>query len=1007
MAPDFSPINLPSARPGDPRDEAPEDGGKDGRHQRGEEVSPDPSTSDDGDDNEEISEDDGEDGDDELTDDDEIPPQPAASRKSLKEDPLQRQKTGGRKRRRRTDNSSSASQEEMPEFPIHQKTEPDTADPAAHISVRELPHSLMYGDQTGPGRGWLGLPVGLFTKDPFEFPEDWSVSQRLPFYRVVFANFTTNVTIRWNVGSVNVYGRIPQKIEKNRVPAPSCTTSHVSFFREHAVLLNLRGKEVTVYLYSWMRSLWNMGVAMNLPNLKSCIQEDFRLEEREKRKKRMETNDYSIPLFRDNDFAKTQRNPEEVRLRIAQDMISALNALQFLPFHHYDRVETSIDEHELQELFWNFSYYVDILSTLRDQIQGDHGNTLFSTRRARAIHRRANGEAAEALDRLISAPLRDMEIPKMQLERAGGSTLFGRFPDDNKGSTVPLSIPETGEKRKSKRPGGFDDYEAYVFQKLGEFSVRGKERFGCNEVISSDPSCPQDQRSWEQTAAAIETRQSRVEIRQALEMERERVRKEMEIDPDTHPTRIGFWFAPAWDKRKAPPTPPRREYTSNSSDTTLKNLAKQIAQAVQKGTLGSSDLSGGPINPESGRGESGVNSSSQGQIGGIRQSKRKKRSKDKTAATSVGGTNEPRTPKEKRKLFPASRLPERRPAFPAGSNPGELFVPMMTGARTDLQPSHMGSTSSENEGRPRRLILRPPARVLTEEVPTPTPAARRGIRTGKTVEVVMKPTRTITEVRSPSPTDRSGIPKDLLTSPLVADQEASSLSAVSAEQGDSLQAQMDPIQDDSREKSTGVTIVDPPIIILSDETFETSPTEQPRTPEETRMTPLRERTNTPEGRREIQIASMISPKGATPKKIKRSRLLARSPEQELKRAQARVYCLDYFDLHYKLNLSNGPMSSRVEDTERQALQSEKTRRDDTMEGFGVDRAEPTPDEQKRQETDQLLAHMPTRLLRVHIEYITEGSGAYNAYQREAVAREFDSRPSAEKIPDDFTDSGEE
>ncbi|KOS36461.1 hypothetical protein ACN38_g12797 [Penicillium nordicum] len=562
MAPDFLSVNPPLAR----IEDAPAETSTDG------EAS----------DDEEGYDDDGEIGDDELSEADDALPQPSASRRSLKEDPLRRPKAGGRKRKRRIYNSSSASQEEMPEFPIHQETDPDVMNPAAHISVRELPYSLIYGDLTGPGKGWLGLPVGLFTRDPFEFPEDWTVHQRLPFYRVVFANFTTNITIRWNVGNVNVYGETPKRIEKNRIPASSCATSQVNFFREYTVLANLRGKEVTVYLYSWMRSRWNMGVAMNLPSLRSCIQEDYRLEEREKRKKRMETNDYSIPLFRDEDFAKHQGGPDEARLRVAQVVISAVNGLQHLPFYHYNPSEATMSEHKLQELFWNFSYYTDVLSAIRDQIQGDHGNTLFSTRRARAIHRWASGEASAALGRLISEPLREMGVPELQLERAGGSTLFGCLPDDGKGSAIPISIPSAGEKTRSNHPKGFDDYEAYVFQKLGEFSVRGKEKFGCNEVISPDPSCPQDQRSWERTIPEVEVTQSRMEKRRVQEIERERIRKEVEKDPETHPSRTSFWFAPAWDKRKPPPTPPRRNYASNSSGPTLEELTKHLEQAVQQ-----------------------------------------------------------------------------------------------------------------------------------------------------------------------------------------------------------------------------------------------------------------------------------------------------------------------------------------------------------------------------------------------------------------------------------------
>lgn len=34
---------------------------------------------------------------------------------------------------------------------------------------------------------------------------------------------------------VNTYGELPTRIVRNRAPAPSCATSHVSFFREHMV----------------------------------------------------------------------------------------------------------------------------------------------------------------------------------------------------------------------------------------------------------------------------------------------------------------------------------------------------------------------------------------------------------------------------------------------------------------------------------------------------------------------------------------------------------------------------------------------------------------------------------------------------------------------------------------------------------------------------------------------------------------------------------------------------
>lgn len=65
---------------------------------------------------------------------------------------------------------------------------------------------------------------------------------------------------------------------------------------------------------------------------------------------------------------------------------------------------------------------------------------------------------------------------------------------------------------------------------------------------------------------------------------------------------------------------------------------------------------------------------------------------------------------------------------------------------------------------------------------------------------------------------------------------------------------------------------------------------------------------------------------------------------------------------------------------------------ETMEGFGYAHSEPTPDEQKR-----LVELMSNRWLQINSEYIMEGSGAYNDYQREAVAREMQRRPTAVMI----------
>ena len=118
----------------------------------------------------------------------------------------------------------------------------------------------------------------------------------------------------------------------------------------------------------------------------------------------METNDYTMPLFRDSVFNE-QKDAVESRLKVIQQLISAMKSLRDPPFRHYDILEKDVDEHPLQSLFWNFSCHVDFLCTVRDQIQAEHGNTLFSTRKARALHRHVRGETSLALDRVVSEPL--------------------------------------------------------------------------------------------------------------------------------------------------------------------------------------------------------------------------------------------------------------------------------------------------------------------------------------------------------------------------------------------------------------------------------------------------------------------------------------------------------------------------------------------------------------------------------------------------------------------------
>ncbi|KAJ5943307.1 hypothetical protein N7516_003475 [Penicillium verrucosum] len=104
----------------------------------------------------------------------------------------------------------------------------------------------------------------------------------------------------------------------------------------------------------------------------------------------------------------------------------------------------------------------------------------------------------------------------------------------------------------------------------------------------------------------------------------------------------------------------------------------------------------------------------------------------------------------------------------------------------------------------------------------------------------------------------------------------------------------------------------------------------------------------------------------------------------MKRAHFIVGRLDYYDLHYKLHISRGDNTHWIDDSEKRALAEEHARRQVTLEGFGYGRPEPTPHDQKKREADQMVERMSSRWLQIHSEYIMQGSGAYNEYQREAV-----------------------
>jgi hypothetical protein len=69
-----------------------------------------------------------------------------------------------------------------------------------------------------------------------------------------------------------------------------------------------------------------------------------------------------------------------------------------------------------------------------------------------------------------------------------------------------------------------------------------------------------------------------------------------------------------------------------------------------------------------------------------------------------------------------------------------------------------------------------------------------------------------------------------------------------------------------------------------------------------------------------------------------------------------------------------------------------------MEGYGAKRIEPTSIEVKERQAKDMAELMSTRQLLLHQDYTEEGSGAYNEFQRAAIAEQLAARGA---VPDDL------
>ncbi|KAJ5521694.1 hypothetical protein N7527_005809 [Penicillium freii] len=222
---------------------------------------------------------------------------------------------------------------------------PDVEDLAGHISYFCLPKTLFENHKVGPGIEPLGLPVGVHKNDPFEpsdFGSDMTIESRLEHYRLVLVNFTSTGAFRWNVASFNFRGRPIRQIKLPAAPQyqllPGTCRPRKGFVQDLYVPVDAASLEY--------------GARAELAQLVVVSARPASGGRGEQRKARMEENRYYIPFYRDEDYEG--KDPAEEKAKVAQLMISALNAYRLVPFAQYQIISEPIDEHSLQELTWNF-----------------------------------------------------------------------------------------------------------------------------------------------------------------------------------------------------------------------------------------------------------------------------------------------------------------------------------------------------------------------------------------------------------------------------------------------------------------------------------------------------------------------------------------------------------------------------------------------------------------------------------------------------------------------------
>ncbi|KUM55443.1 hypothetical protein ACN42_g11832, partial [Penicillium freii] len=652
----------------------------------------------------------------------------------------------------------------------------------------------------------------------------------------------------------------------------------------------------------------------------------------------MEENRYYIPFYRGEDYEG--KDPAEEKAKVAQLMISALNAYRLVPFAQYQIISEPIDEHSLQELTWNFLWQADVMCAVRDQILADHSNSLFPTDKAVSSTGPLRGvqhmlwivfanvfHASPAWPRPQASRVKYADpIERDQAKVVQRQLLYEqivlvvRFASPTDDCHCPPSPKHRARQKKSPKDKDVEDDE-----KLSPMSAEYAIMIKRMEV-----------RQRCEAAHQRFLRKKAAEASGAVETQKVSGAQEEAVEQGTEGTR------------------PPEDHGPDIMDPDI--LAKVLE-------IGNS-----------------LNAGSRDRMGGMTPEDEDMLDRDLTDEDGIWDG----APSEEMSIGDEDQVEEE----PSGLDEGRLLK--VTGESLGFypnEPSH-SSVSPEAELRmdpevepvtekPHDSLHDTPNRTLDRDYPPESPQRTKSRRTttqrGGSTTADRVGGRRRGGSTEPWTKDRVNIP------PKERDDGKAKDSTVKTGKTP-IQEGVPPTRKKKPTQQPRVQRVPPETSEVRADPIDTA--EVHDNTRGVRTTPKKTQAINPP---DVTLRDKQSPTKGSPIGVSPS--LAES-EKEFDKIQGKVYRLDFYDLHFRYNQPQGPNAHHYTSVQKHLLEEEVLRRADTLEGYGEARNVTTSLPQK---AASLAAKMTTLELLQHQYYIQEGPGTYT-YQKQAVSRELAKRP---------------